>query len=233
MFKIYDSNNNFLKLIEVAKGTHIDETLGTGLKYLSLKLPLTQENMKVINYQGYIETSTDRFIIKEINYKYNVTFDVYCKPDIEELKYTLVPIFDVIDINIQTAFQRVIGGTTWTLEYNSNLSDAVEYKLTNSTVYDIIKQIQSDFNLDIIYDTKNKIVKVYTKVGTDKGAYLSNELRMRRTKKTIQTIVTFPHFLSWIVISGFVFSTCQSKANRLPSQITDSTRISAPSDTDS
>ena len=187
MFKIYDSNNNFLKLIEVAKGTHIDETLGTGLKYLSLKLPLTQENMKVINYQGYIETSTDRFIIKEINYKYNVTFDVYCKPDIEELKYTLVPIFDVIDINIQTAFQRVIGGTTWTLEYNSNLSDAVEYKLTNSTVYDIIKQIQSDFNLDIIYDTKNKIVKVYTKVGTDKGAYLSNELRMRTLQQQGQT----------------------------------------------
>ena len=37
-------------------------------------------------------------------------------------------------------------------------------------------------------------------------ALLLNELRMRKTKKTIQTIVTFPHFLSWIVISGFVFS---------------------------
>lgn len=37
-------------------------------------------------------------------------------------------------------------------------------------------------------------------------ALLLNELRMRRTKKTIQTIVTFPHFLSWVVISGFVFS---------------------------
>ena len=37
-------------------------------------------------------------------------------------------------------------------------------------------------------------------------ALLLNELRMRRTKKTIQTIVTFPHFLSWIVISGFVVS---------------------------
>ena len=35
--------------------------------------------------------------------QYNVTFDVYCKSDIEELKYTLVPIFDVIDVNIETA----------------------------------------------------------------------------------------------------------------------------------
>lgn len=187
MFKIYDSQNNFLKLIEVAKGTHIDQTLETGLKTLSLKLPLTQENIKVINYEGYIETPTDRFVIKEINYKYNVTFDVYCKSDIEELKYTLVPVFDVIDINIEAALQKVIGGTSWTLEYNSNLKDAVEYKLTNSTIFSIIKQIQSDFNLDILYDTKNKIVKVYTKAGTDKGAYLSDELRIRTLQEQGQT----------------------------------------------
>jgi len=37
-------------------------------------------------------------------------------------------------------------------------------------------------------------------------AILLNELRMIKTKKVIQTIVTFPHFLSWVVVSGFVFS---------------------------
>ena len=37
-------------------------------------------------------------------------------------------------------------------------------------------------------------------------ALLLNELRMIRTKKVIQTIVTFPHFLSWVVVSGFIFS---------------------------
>jgi len=37
-------------------------------------------------------------------------------------------------------------------------------------------------------------------------ALLLNELRMRRAKKTIQILVTFPHFLSWVVVSGFVIS---------------------------
>lgn len=37
-------------------------------------------------------------------------------------------------------------------------------------------------------------------------ALLLNEIRMRRTKKVVQTLVTFPHFLSWVVISGFVTS---------------------------
>ena len=37
-------------------------------------------------------------------------------------------------------------------------------------------------------------------------ALLLNELRMRRVKKTVQTIVTFPHFLSWVVVAGFIYS---------------------------
>ena len=43
-------------------------------------------------------------------------------------------------------------------------------------------------------------------LGAVTTALLLNELRMIRAKKTIQTIVTFPHFLSWVVVSGFVFS---------------------------
>ena len=35
-------------------------------------------------------------------------------------------------------------------------------------------------------------------------AVLINEIRMRFFKKTVQTIVTFPHFLSWVIIGGLV-----------------------------
>jgi len=37
-------------------------------------------------------------------------------------------------------------------------------------------------------------------------ALLINELRMRSFKKASQIIVTFPHFLSWVVIAGFIAS---------------------------
>ena len=43
-------------------------------------------------------------------------------------------------------------------------------------------------------------------VGAVTTAILLNELRMRRAKKVIQIIVTFPHFLSWVIIAGFVSS---------------------------
>lgn len=37
-------------------------------------------------------------------------------------------------------------------------------------------------------------------------ALMINEIRMKKFSKTIQTIYTFPHFLSWIVISGIVIN---------------------------
>ena len=49
-----------------------------------------------------------------------------------------------------------------------------------------------------------KIVLAF--LGAVTTALLLNELRMRRVKKVIQIIVTFPHFLSWVIIAGFVSS---------------------------
>ncbi len=33
-----------------------------------------------------------------------------------------------------------------------------------------------------------------------------NEIRLRRTKKVVQTVVTFPHFLSWVVLAGIMIN---------------------------
>lgn len=37
-------------------------------------------------------------------------------------------------------------------------------------------------------------------------ALLINEIRLLRFKKAVQIIVTFPHFLSWVVVGGFVMN---------------------------
>ncbi|KKO54678.1 ABC transporter permease [Paenibacillus sp. DMB20] len=37
-------------------------------------------------------------------------------------------------------------------------------------------------------------------------ALMLNELRMKRMKKAFQTVLTFPHFLSWIIVSGIVIN---------------------------
>jgi len=37
-------------------------------------------------------------------------------------------------------------------------------------------------------------------------AILVNEIRMKKYKKVLQTVFTFPHFLSWIIISGMIMN---------------------------
>ena len=37
-------------------------------------------------------------------------------------------------------------------------------------------------------------------------ALLINEIRLRLFKKTFQTVVTFPHFLSWVIVAGLVLN---------------------------
>lgn len=37
-------------------------------------------------------------------------------------------------------------------------------------------------------------------------ALMLNELRLKRTKKLVQTVVTFPHFISWVVLSGVMIN---------------------------
>lgn len=37
-------------------------------------------------------------------------------------------------------------------------------------------------------------------------AILINELRMRKYKRALQTVLTFPHFLSWVILSGILMN---------------------------
>lgn len=189
MLKIYDENGTFLKLIEVPKTTKIETSLETGLKTLSFKLPVTDEYLLIINQEGYVETSDYRYVIKEVNYDQHGFFKVYCNADIEELKYSIIPVYDVIDQNVEAAMRKALTyiSSSWTLEYNSNILNAVEYKLQKKSAYEILEIIKADFNLELIFDTKNKVIKVYTAVGKNRGIFLNNELKIKILKRQGQS----------------------------------------------
>lgn len=42
-------------------------------------------------------------------------------------------------------------------------------------------------------------------------ALMINELAMRRYKRVLQTIYTFPHFLSWVIVAGIMFNLFEAK----------------------
>ena len=47
----------------------------------------------------------------------------------------------------------------------------------------MIRQIQKDYKHEILFDTKNKILRVYDTMGSANGAYFSNELKLKKLAK--------------------------------------------------
>lgn len=179
MLRIYDTEHNFLKLIDRCKNPYVTSTLETGLKELVFGLPLTDEYLSLAAEENYVETDDYSYVVKEINMSKNDYIYFYCDANIEDLQFNLISVFDAFDISVQQAMTKAIENTGWKLEYNSNTATTVEYKLAQTTPYELLKQIKEDYDLEIFYDTKEKVVKVYDYMGGDKGSYFSNELKLK------------------------------------------------------
>ena len=182
MLKIYDTEHNYVSSIDKSKDLCITSTLKDGFNTLSFKLPLTDENLALVDEEYYVETDDYSYVIKEINLRKNDFICIYCNPNLEDLKYNLVSVYDAFDINIEQAINKLFTQTQcgWTLQYNSTLHrDKVEYKEEKKSALELLEQIKADYNLEYWYDTKNKILKVYDSMGGDRGTYFSNEIRLK------------------------------------------------------
>lgn len=101
--------------------------------------------------------------------------------------FCYVPMYGILIAFKDYYPKKGITGSAWTLENFNFLFDDPDFwrVLRNTVVIGAAKIIISFFAAIIV-------------------ALLLNEIRMRIFKKSVQTIVTFPHFLSWVVVAGFV-----------------------------
>lgn len=187
MLKIYDTNYNFKILIDRCKDACVTTTLKTGLKTLSFRLPQTDEYLALIAEEYYIETEDANYVVKEMNMDKNNFIYLFCNSNIEELQHTLLPVFDAFDINIEACLTKALADTGWTLKYHSALLDAVNYKEAKLTVYEMIQKIIEDYDLEVFYNTKEKVVEVYDYLGKDRGTYFSNELKLKMLNRQGQS----------------------------------------------
>lgn len=187
MLRIYDTNKTFLKMIDKAKDLCITSDLETGTKTLSFKLPQTDENIALLAEEYYVETSDYVYIIKEINMYENSFIEVRTRPDLENLKNNLVPVYDVIDINIESALKKAVQGTEWTIDYRASYLNSVEYHISFKTSFELIEQIKKDFRLEVFYETKEKKVVIFNHIGKNLGTLFSNELKLKMLKRQGQS----------------------------------------------
>lgn len=187
MLKIYNSDYEFLDFCDVYKDLYTEEVLSTGLKTLCFKVPCLEQYIALFQEEFYIETEDYNYIIKEVNFEANDFFTVHATADIEDISGSAFMVFDFFEATVRSAYEYCLQFTPWVVEYHSTEKSIATYQLANTDGLTMIRQIAEDYVQELWFDTKNKILHVYDKMGSSLGAYYSNELKLKKLVKQSST----------------------------------------------
>ena len=188
MLKIYDTAHNFLVLLDAElNNIYTTDTLSTGQRNLCFEVPCNKTYIDYISEENYVETSDYSYIIKETKSPNNKYITVYCSANVEELKGKVLPVCDCYNLNLVNAYSYFVGGTNWTINYHSADTTRVTYQEPFVYAYDMIHRVAEDYGQEVWFDTKNKKVVIYDRLGINRGMFYSNELRLKQLKKYSNT----------------------------------------------
>ena len=188
MFKIYDSDGNYLLEIDYARETKVTKDLKKGGQYMEFQAPCKDEFIYALMEENYVESIDYRYCIKEIDMKGNDFFTVYCIPDYEEITGLIFQHFDGYQLNVRQMYERTISQADgWTVDYHSSNNTVIDLQIAGKTGMELIRMLQEEFSQEVWFDTKNKVLEVYDKMGTDVGTYYSNQLRIKQLTKQSDT----------------------------------------------
>lgn len=188
MFKVYDTNRNFMLFLESQIGQiKIVESLEKGTKTLEFRVPCLDEYIYSLQEENFIETSDYKYVIKEVNMDNDSFFMVRCVADYEDLSGVLFKYFDGFEKSIPQLYEMACGQTQWTVDYQAEDHSIETLQIDMKSGLELIRMLAEEYNHELWFDTKNKVVRVYDKMGEDKGLYYSNELKIKRLTKQSDT----------------------------------------------
>jgi hypothetical protein len=114
MIKIYDTNHNFLSLLDsFCKDIYTIDTLELGIRELCFLVPCKDEYFDMVQEENYVETADYSYVIKEVQSKNNSFIAVRCGPNIEALQGHLFQHFDCFELGLPQAYEYCVATTGW------------------------------------------------------------------------------------------------------------------------
>lgn len=178
MLRILDKDKAPIKGLRVYKDYCIEGVLDLNNKTLSFSAPW--RNLRdAVELEGYIETKTDRFVIKEITKnKSDGTAQIVATLDMESLEGKSFRRFESVEQTIQAALQLAFAGTGWTIG-ESMITKKRTVRMSNVSALDVLKQALKTYRAEITVNSKDQIISVYEQIGEDRGAYFTSQLNLK------------------------------------------------------
>ena len=178
LLKLYNKEKKALGYIKQYKDLKIESELSTGDKKLSFTLLQKQD----IKEEYYIETKTDRYVVKECNASSDKFTDYVAVLDLETLEEPIEK-YAATDATLQEAADMALVGSGWRAEVDEALvSKRRNANLMNTTKLTVLKKLKAAFFCEIEFDSLNQIVRFREKIGKEQGVHFFKGLNLRNVK---------------------------------------------------
>ncbi|MGN9203423.1 phage tail protein, partial [Clostridium sp. HCP1S3_A12] len=172
---LYDNNHNLIDILVRYSELSIESVLSTPDKILSFCYP--KNLAEIIDYEGYIQTDTDEFVVKnKRDNDDNVSVQAYL--NIEGLEGNVFETFNNGAITLQNCLSLALDGSGWSIGSCPETAKRTMELMDVTDAWEIIKKCITTYGVEFKLDSLNKIVNAYTKLGTDKGIYFTDQLNL-------------------------------------------------------
>ena len=181
MLKLLNKSKEFVRHISGYTGLRIESELSNGDRTLSFTYRGKHTD---IPNESYIETETDRYVVKEVSPGTGSTSYV-CKLDLEALEAGMLKQFTAKDQTCLAAARLALAGTGWLVEVDAGMASKIRsVQQFKKTPLEILYKIRDAFMCEIRFDSKLETVYFKEAFGEDKGVYLRRDLNLRDLSPT-------------------------------------------------
>lgn len=181
MIQLFDKNKRKIAGLVEYKDLCIESVLESGDKTLSFSYSIFSNFYNDIVEETYIRTKHDEFVVKSksSNSTDNKT-SFTCKLNIEEIEGSFFDRFESVEQKIFDCLNLALVGTGWTINFkNCTNNKKRTIRMTNCNSWSVIQKAKKLYGVDIKFDTLNKVILLYDKLGEDKGTYFIDSLNLR------------------------------------------------------
>ena len=132
----------------------------------------------IIELEGYIQTDSDEFVIREINKETSGKATIVAQMNVENLEGKIFRTYRIKNATAHDAVTLALAGTGWKVGlYNTDKSRTL--RLTRMSSYEILKEIAGLWRVEYVFHSLEKKIDIYDEVGRDRGSYFSDELNLK------------------------------------------------------
>ena len=176
MLKIYDENHNAVGQLWEIQDLAITSELDTGDKTMTFTHLSRSQTLKE---EYYIQDKENEYVVKQVERSTDGFQNVTATLNLEDLEGIPWQKFVVKNSTIAEAARLAIAGTGWRVG-ECNITKRRNAATLNTTALGVIDKLCTAFICERVYDTINKTISFYEKIGEDKGVYFLRGLNLRK-----------------------------------------------------